>query len=242
MSDNKKIDTLSYVYLRMFGIRGRNSLNELRIAEVKGLKASQIAVFCKFTGLTIDHLATVLDLSSKQMNEMLKKGIIPAKEADILLGLAKIVFEFFRLYPDIQDFWLLFLASREDLNGRSALELCKTGIGRERVLSQIHKERDDYFKVISEKKKSRKPAKRITKRKQPHDLAIQDLRWKKAKEEVYRFVKEHPLENDFYDVIHKLPKHSDIHKQEAKGALVHMINESELIETPSGKIKVPDNN
>jgi hypothetical protein len=242
MSENEKKDTHALDYLRMFGIRGRTDWNELRIAEVKGLKASQIAAFCSFTGLTMANLATVLEISERQMNARMRKGALSPKEADILLGLAKVVFEFFRLYPDIQDFWLLFLARREELDGRIALDLCKTGIGRERVLTQVYKERDDYFKAISEKKKTQRPAKRKTIRNKANELSDDDQRWKKAKEEVYRFVKEHPLENDFYDVIHKLPKHSDIHKEEAKGALVHMINESELIEMPSGKIKVPDNN
>ena len=94
----------------------------------------------------MDHIAIVLDISRRQINYKMRKGIFSAKEADILLNVAKIIYEFFRLYPDIQDFWLLFLAGRDEFNGKSGLYLSKTEIGRGRVLAQIHKERDDYFK------------------------------------------------------------------------------------------------
>ena len=228
-------------YLRLFGLKGRNSKHELLIAESKGLKSSNILTFCKNAGLSLDDIATLLQIARKQLNRKMRKGSFSAREADILLNVGKIVYEFFRLYPDIQDFWLLFLAGREDLHGRSCLNLSRTEIGRGRVLAQIHKERDEYFIEISKRKKSHRSSRNKVKRSKSVGRVIEDSRVLTAEEEVYRFVKKHPLEYDFYDVINKLPKCSHIYKGQVKCALVHMINESELIEMPSGKIKVPDN-
>jgi hypothetical protein len=145
-----KNDSLNFDYLRLFGIKARNPKNELSIAESKGLKSSHISTLCRITGLSLDHIATVLNISRKQMNYKMNKGGISAKEADILLNIAKIISEYFRLYPDIQDFWLLFLAGREELNGKSALYLSKTEIGRGRVLEMICRERDEYLLRLSE--------------------------------------------------------------------------------------------
>jgi predicted XRE-type DNA-binding protein len=145
-----KNNSQQFDYLRLFGIKDRNSINELSIAEVKGLKSLQITTLCKTTGLSLDHIATVLNISRKQINYKMIKGGISAKEADILLNVAKIISEYFRLYPDIQDFWLLFLAGREELNGKSALFLSRTEIGRGRVLEMICKERDEYLLRYSE--------------------------------------------------------------------------------------------
>jgi DNA-binding transcriptional regulator YiaG len=159
MTSTSKNDTHEFEYLRLFGVKVRNSKNELLIAEVKGLKSTNISTFRRITGLSLDHIATILDISRRQINYKMRKGRFSAKEADILLNVAKIIYEFFRLYPDIQDFWLLFLAGRDEFNGKSALYLSKSEIGRGRVLAQIHKERDDYFKDISKDSKTPKNVK-----------------------------------------------------------------------------------
>jgi hypothetical protein len=159
MTISSKDDTHEFEYLKLFGVKARNSKNELLIAEVKGLKSTNISTFCRITGLILDHIAILLDISRRQINYKMRKGIFSAKEADILLNVAKIIYEFFRLYPDIQDFWLLFLAGRDEFNGKSALYISKTEIGRGRVLAQIHKERDDYFKEISKDSKTPKNVK-----------------------------------------------------------------------------------
>jgi hypothetical protein len=144
-----KNDTQQFDYLRLFGIRARNPKNELSIAESKGLKSTQVLTFCRITGLSLDDIATILNISRRQINYKMHRGEFYTKEADILLNVAKIIYEFGRLYPDIQDFWLLSLARREEFHGRSALDLSKTEIGRGRVLGQIIEERDDYFRRIS---------------------------------------------------------------------------------------------
>jgi hypothetical protein len=194
MTISSKNDTHEFGYLKLFGVKARNPKIELLIAESKGLKSTHISTLCRITGLSLDHIATILDISRRQINYKMRKGIFSAKEADILLSVAKIIYEFGRLYPDIQDFWLLFLAGRDEFNGKSALYLSKTEIGRGRVLAQIHKERDDYFKEISKENKSHKHAKTKNRRRKAVGKVIEDPRELTAEEEVYRFVKKHPHE------------------------------------------------
>ncbi|MGD0172861.1 MAG: hypothetical protein ABSC61_00290 [Anaerolineales bacterium] len=159
MTSASKAVTHEFEYLKLFGVKARNSKNELLIAEVKGLKSTHISTFRRITGLTVDHIAILLDISRRQINYKMRKGIFSAKDADILLNVAKIIYEFFCLYPDIQDFWLLFLAGRDEFSGKSALYLSKTEIGRGRVLAQIIKERDDYLQDISKDSKTPKNVK-----------------------------------------------------------------------------------
>jgi hypothetical protein len=140
-----------FEYLKLFGIKSRNEKNELQIAEEKGLTASQISTFCRITGLSLDHLATVLRISRRQINARMRKGMFPAGEADILLSVGRIICEYFRLYPDIQDFWLLFLASSEEFQRRSALDLSKTEIGRKHVLAHICRDRDEYLAEMAKR-------------------------------------------------------------------------------------------
>jgi transcriptional regulator with XRE-family HTH domain len=194
MTNSPKNGIHQFDYLRLFGLKGRNFKHELLIAESKGLKSSNISTFCKNAGLSLDEIATLLHISRNQLNKKMRKGSFSAREADILLNVGKIVYEFFRLYPDIQDFWLLFLAGREDLHGRSCLDLSITEIGRGRVLAQIHKERDDYFKEISKENKSHKHAKTKNRKRKAVGKVIEDPRELTAEEEVYRFVKKHPHE------------------------------------------------
>jgi transcriptional regulator with XRE-family HTH domain len=144
-----KRDTQKYDYLRLFGIRIRNSTIELAIAESKGLKSSHISTLCRITGLSLDDIAVILNVSREQINNRMRKGEFSAREADILLNIAKIIYEFGRIYPDIEDFWLLFLAKRDEFQEKSALEISKTEIGRGRVFELICKERDDYFMSLS---------------------------------------------------------------------------------------------
>ena len=141
-----------FEYLKLFGIKSRNEKNELRIAEEKGLTASHISTFCRITGLSLDDLATVLRISQRQINVRMRKGKFPAGEADVLMSLGRIICEYFRLYPDIQDFWLLFLAGSAELQGRSALDLSKTEIGRKRMFARICRDRDEYFAEMEKKR------------------------------------------------------------------------------------------
>jgi hypothetical protein len=140
-----------FEYLKLFGIKSRNEKNELRIAEEKGLTASQISTFCRITGLSLDHLAIVLRISRRQINVRMRKGQFPAGEADVLISLGRIICEYFRLYPDIQDFWLLFLARSEEFQRRSALDLSKTETGRKRVFDHICRDRDEYLAKLSKR-------------------------------------------------------------------------------------------
>jgi hypothetical protein len=149
MTTPSKNDPDPFEYLKLFGIKSRNENNELRIAEEKGLTASQISTFCRMTTLSLDDLATVLRVSRRQINGRMRKGQFSAGEADILMSLGRIICEYFRLYPDIQDFWLLFLARSEEFQGRSAVDLSKTEIGRKRVFAHICRERDEYLEKMS---------------------------------------------------------------------------------------------
>ncbi len=68
--------------------------------------------------------------------------------------------------------------------------------------------------------------------KDPRDIA--------AEKEVIRLVEEYPDELDFYDVVNMVPKRSQVFKGEAKAALVHMINNGELVESANRTIRVAD--
>jgi hypothetical protein len=59
-----------------------------------------------------------------------------------------------------------------------------------------------------------------------------------AEKEIIRLVEEYPGKLDFYDVVNKVPRRSDIYKMEAKRALVHMINTGVLEESANRKISV----
>jgi hypothetical protein len=61
-----------------------------------------------------------------------------------------------------------------------------------------------------------------------------------AEQEVLRLVEEFPDQLDFYDVVNKVPKRSKVFKQEAKCALVYMINRGVLFESANRKISVGD--
>lgn len=61
---------------------------------------------------------------------------------------------------------------------------------------------------------------------------------KAAEKAVVQLVKEFPDKLDFYDVVNMVPKRSAVFKEEAKAALVHMINDGELIESPNRTIRI----
>ncbi len=67
-----------------------------------------------------------------------------------------------------------------------------------------------------------------------------DPRFELAKKEVIRLVMEHTGRLDFHKVINMVPKRSQVFKEEAKCALVHMINNGELLESPAGWISLPE--
>ena len=90
MTSISKNDAHEFEYLRLFGLKGITSINELLIADSKGLKSSHVSTFCKTTGLSMDNIATLLGISRKQVDNKMRKGIFSAKEADILLSVARI--------------------------------------------------------------------------------------------------------------------------------------------------------
>jgi hypothetical protein len=59
-----------------------------------------------------------------------------------------------------------------------------------------------------------------------------------AEQEVLRLVEEFPGQLDFFDVVNKVPKRSKVFKQEAKCALVYIINRGVLFESANRKISV----
>jgi hypothetical protein len=67
-----------------------------------------------------------------------------------------------------------------------------------------------------------------------------DPRDRAAEQEVLQLVEEFPGQLDFYDVVNKVPKRSKVFKQEAKSALVYMINRGVLFESANRKISAGD--
>jgi hypothetical protein len=161
MTSTSKNDAHEFDFLRLFGLKGITSINELLIADSKGLKSSHVSTFCRITGLSMDNIATILRISRKQVDNKMRKGVFSAKEADILLSVARIVCEFFRLYPDSQEFWMLFLPDSEEFNDMQALDLSRTEIGKGRVLPQIHIEREEYLREFSKEITTHKKVKPI---------------------------------------------------------------------------------
>ncbi|MGD0172860.1 MAG: antitoxin Xre-like helix-turn-helix domain-containing protein [Anaerolineales bacterium] len=149
MTSTSKNDPNEFDYLRLFGLKGITSINELLLADSKGLKSSHVSTFCRITGLSMDDIATIMGISRKQADNKMRTGVFSAKEADILLSVARIICEFFRVYPDNQDFWMLFLPDSEETNDMQSLYLSKTENGKGKALLQIHIEREDYLRVFS---------------------------------------------------------------------------------------------
>jgi hypothetical protein len=156
MTSTSKNDAHEFDYLRLFGLKGISSINQILVADSKGLKSSHVSTFCKLTGLSMDNIASILGISQKDVNNKIRKGLFSSKDADILLSVARIVFEFFRVYPDSQDFWMLFLTDSEEFNDMQALDLSKTEIGKGRAIPQIHIDRDDYLREFSNENTTKK--------------------------------------------------------------------------------------
>ena len=67
----------------------------------------------------------------------------------------------------------------------------------------------------------------------------QDPRDKAAEEEIKDLVKEQPGKLDFSDVVILAGERGKVHEEEARAALVHLINDSKLVENPNGTIRLP---
>jgi hypothetical protein len=66
--------------------------------------------------------------------------------------------------------------------------------------------------------------------------------WEKAaEEEVKKVVMDQPGKLDFSDVVILAQQCGKIHEEEARAALVHMINDNKLVENPNGTIRFPRN-